>query len=280
MIKLFLSDLDGTLLDANMQIADRDLLAIEELKNHKIHFGIVTGRDRGVFTRCIAPRFSFGMDFIGNNGGTITVDDKEPSLLKEIAMDPKEVHRMMVYVKKHLVDEACPFVADDEANFYYLQDVPEAVYWKTGQTFMNQIGTVAKQDLLDYLVDPIAGVVKVSFYTKAEDPSHVTNILREQFGELFEFSQTSKHFVEATSKGIDKGTAIATLLAYHGIQPDEVAIIGDGENDIPMFTMYKHAYVMDSAPTYIQSYGTVVSSVAQAIAYVLKGNEDEEISRI
>ena len=47
MMKLFLSDLDGTLIDVHGNIQQQDVQAIHTLAERGIAFGIVTGRDYG-----------------------------------------------------------------------------------------------------------------------------------------------------------------------------------------------------------------------------------------
>ena len=53
MMKLFLSDLDGTLMDVHGNIQKQDVQAIHTLAEHGIAFGIVTGRDYGFCQKLI-----------------------------------------------------------------------------------------------------------------------------------------------------------------------------------------------------------------------------------
>ena len=52
-MKLFLSDLDGTLMDVHGNIQKQDVQAIHTLTEHGIAFGIVTGRDYGFCQKLI-----------------------------------------------------------------------------------------------------------------------------------------------------------------------------------------------------------------------------------
>ena len=53
MMKLFLSDLDGTLIDVHGNIQQQDVQAIHTLAERGIAFGIVTGRDYGFCQKLI-----------------------------------------------------------------------------------------------------------------------------------------------------------------------------------------------------------------------------------
>ena len=76
-MKLFLSDLDGTLIDVHGNIQQQDVQAIHTLAERGIAFGIVTGRDYG-FCQKLISRYRLAVDMIiGNNGGSIWIHDKK-----------------------------------------------------------------------------------------------------------------------------------------------------------------------------------------------------------
>ena len=277
MIKLFLSDLDGTLLDEKMEFRQDDIDAVYKLKEAGVAFGIVTGRDIGVYERYIKPVFSFPMDYIGNNGGTVFADEQK---LYEMNMDTKEIYTMMKEVQDLYLEDVYPFVADDHCNFYFYKQKPKDKFYQDVLTLMSQIGTISDIGLLEYLKAPKDGIVKVSFYTKERDASVMSKKLQELYGDKFEVSMTHFHFVELTIKGIHKGTAIQKLLAHRGLNPDEVAVIGDGENDIPMFKLFKNTFVMERSNDEIKEYGNfVVKQVKDAIKMIIEENSDDKISR-
>ncbi|MFV0381845.1 MAG: Cof-type HAD-IIB family hydrolase [Breznakia sp.] len=268
MIKLFLSDLDGTLLDKNLQFNQRDIEAIHHLKKEGIEFGIVTGRDLGIYYTQMKPTLQFDMDYIGNNGGTVLADDKK---IYEMNLNSQEIYEMMKKIQMSYPDDIYPFVADDHGNFYFSDTKPKSPFWQGAIRVMERAGVISKRSLLDYLSEPKDGIVKVSLYTKEESPQDIVRELSKRYGDKFEISITYAHFVELTTKGINKGTAIHKLLEHRGLQPDEVAVIGDGENDIPMFKMFKNTFVMDNAKEAVKEYGEViVESVADAIGLLLK----------
>ncbi|MDF9823820.1 Cof subfamily protein (haloacid dehalogenase superfamily) [Breznakia sp. PF5-3] len=268
MIKLFLSDLDGTLMDEKMQMKDTDIEAIHRLHETTVRFGIVTGRDVGIYHHYIHPVLEFDMDYIGNNGGSILATGKK---IYEMNMNTEDVYEMMKYVGDYYLEETYPFIADDHCNFYFHKKVPKDNFWCDTKSFMAQVGHVSEIDILEYLKNPQDKVIKASFYTREKDPTFMSKILRERYGDKFEITMSANHFAEMTTKGIHKGTAIQKLLEHHRLNADEVAVIGDGENDIPMFKMFpKHAFVMASAKPEIKAYGRVVDSVSQAINILLE----------
>jgi hydroxymethylpyrimidine pyrophosphatase-like HAD family hydrolase len=48
--------------------------------------------------------------------------------------------------------------------------------------------------------------------------------------------------------GVDKGTATRFLAHYHGVSLEQVVAVGDWLNDVPMFRVAGHSFVMGQAP--------------------------------
>ena len=71
---------------------------------------------------------------------------------------------------------------------------------------------------------------------------------------------------EVTRAGVDKGEAVAWLAGYLGVREDEVAVYGDGGNDIQMlgrFAGYGHAYATSNGSDAAKSAaGNVIGSCA------------------
>ena len=55
------------------------------------------------------------------------------------------------------------------------------------------------------------------------------------------------NMIEITKKSVNKGTAIHWLGQYLYIHDDEIAVYGDGGNDIKMLSMFQHSYAPSTA---------------------------------
>lgn len=60
-------------------------------------------------------------------------------------------------------------------------------------------------------------------------------------------------------KGMNKSMAVKIFMEHLGIGPDEVAVFGDNENDLPMFSAAKYSYAMKNAAPYIQAQAAFVT---------------------
>ena len=68
---------------------------------------------------------------------------------------------------------------------------------------------------------------------------------------------------EITAAGVNKGEALAWLAARLGIAEDEVAVYGDGGNDVVMLERFRHAYATaNGSPAAKRAAGTVIGSCA------------------
>ena len=52
---------------------------------------------------------------------------------------------------------------------------------------------------------------------------------------------------EITDVACNKGESVAWLAGYYGIAEDEVAVYGDGGNDIAMLKRFRHSYATKNA---------------------------------
>lgn len=82
------------------------------------------------------------------------------------------------------------------------------------------------------------------------------------------------HF-EITASGVNKGTAILHLADRLGIDAQDVAVYGDGGNDLEMLTMFAHSYAPCTAQKEAQMAASAIIgpyqsySVAKHIAETL-----------
>jgi Cof subfamily protein (haloacid dehalogenase superfamily) len=84
-------------------------------------------------------------------------------------------------------------------------------------------------------------------------------------------------FINITMAGISKGTALAALIAHLGLKADEVAAIGDGHNDLSLFSNAGLRIAMGNAPPELKKAADYVTAdvehdgVAQAIDLYFSG---------
>jgi len=90
-----------------------------------------------------------------------------------------------------------------------------------------------------------------------------------------QFART--YYLDVTPPGHDKGTFVAEMAARLGVSVDEVATIGDMQNDLPMFARSGMSFAMGNAADDIKRRATHVTAsnegdgFAKAMDVILAG---------
>ena len=247
---LFLSDLDGTLMDSNGEITIEDVEAIHQW-TQKHGFGFVTGRDRA-FCVALASKYQLSCEcMITDNGANAYHQDEN---VYSSLIDLSEGIQMCKAILEYKVDL---FYTDEFGNRYY----PIACYGKDRLNSFEKkqpsLGQFSNVDILEYLSTRNLGLAKLSMYIEND-----LDLLLDTFRALFknyEVMATSKDYIEITKKGTNKWEAFCHLPI------DDAIFIGDGENDLCILKNLKNAYVMEHAPEGLKSFGVSVKSVAEAM---------------
>lgn len=268
MIKMFASDLDGTLLNYFHQADCVVRAAVREVVASGAHVVLATGRP----VRSGADQ-GFGdipLEVVGSNGAIIR--DSHGALLKAFTID-KAVAEDLMRAFPGLIFEC---IAPDGAYITGSKDAwlasftgksaldrlamkhrnRKRVKAGTGMRFNQTMAQVLERDICKFNVrTPDEGLGRELSAYLAERSDALVNAPFKPV--MFEISRAD----------VNKGAALAWLAAYLGISEDEVAVYGDGGNDIAMLDRFAHAYAPSNADdTAKRAAGTVIgSNVAYAV---------------
>jgi hydroxymethylpyrimidine pyrophosphatase-like HAD family hydrolase len=82
--------------------------------------------------------------------------------------------------------------------------------------------------------------------------------------------------LEITAGGVNKARTLNEYIAAKGIKPDEVAVVGDSFNDLPLIEAFKNSFVMSSGEEEVKPKARyIIKSVSDIREYVL--NEDKTL---
>ncbi|MRJ47915.1 Cof-type HAD-IIB family hydrolase [Fundicoccus ignavus] len=264
MIKLFASDMDGTLLNENHVISDRTAAAIKKLQETTdIEFIIATGRSfksASVLTQAQ----DIYCRMINLNGASI--HEKDGTLTDSNPLLTDTVLSVIQYLDTLAIDYAV-----STPNNYYVADYEGFI--KRIAHFMNVSheevlaaadGTdeVTNAQLLAHYGDvkPITemeltkenpALKLLLFSSNADLLSQVRQHL-SNFSDL-DVTSSAADNIEVTHINAQKGLAVEAYAKSQGYTLDEVATIGDSLNDRSMLQMAKHSYAMDNAPDHIKA---------------------------
>lgn len=240
LIKLFACDLDGTLFNA-LHTTDPIILgAVRAVLDSGAHFTIATGR----FMHTNA-QFGFeGLPIEAVCGNGSLVYSHEGELIRHVSLDHAFVEELLrafpqVYFDCIGTDHVYTNQSADarEGSFRHRHPFRAILTRGMRRTKDNAGEWVCDQSLADMLAHD---VVKVN--ARVDDPG----IRAELDAFLAERADTavnapfSSVMYEITGVGVNKGEAVAWLADYLGIGQDQVAVYGDGGNDVAMLARYAH----------------------------------------
>ena len=220
MIKMVVTDIDGTIFTPECGISDGVKSCIKKLTDNGIHFAIATGRTYSS-AKYMADLAGVKCPLIGYQGGIICTYEGEildvkylnPDIAKEIIKDfrKRNIH-LNVYVEDQLyVEEDDDYIKDYIGN-------KGIDYLKVDSFDELDLTKLNKLLAIRYDCDFIDNLIKE---------------LQEKYPEIYTV-RSFKYFCEIANKNATKGNAIKFLAEKYGIKTEEVLAIGDQNNDIEM----------------------------------------------
>ncbi|MCP3028855.1 HAD family hydrolase [Halobacillus sp. A5] len=254
MIKLFISDLDGTLLGMNHYIKPEDTQALVELNHTKVELAVASGRMDHDITQVL--------DKVGVTGHRISqngafVYDVNNNSIHSRSFEAAKAKEVMNFIKEE------PMVKTvSTKDKIYTSEHNEWVDLISSQLFQDIIIEPALITQFGTHITPS----KITLHGKEDDVILAHRRVHKQFGEQLDSFISHESCVDIMPQMINKGNGIKALLHSIGVNPDETACIGDSFNDLPMFEVTPHSYAMSTAHPDVQKKAAyVVDHVYEAI---------------
>lgn len=241
MIRLFASDLDGTLLNEQHECDEKISRGIKELVGRGKIFTVATGRGFNMVQLNEAACLSY---YICLNGAAII--DSDGNLLHSEFIDKDVLYEMLdIFEDLHLEFiswNRIYSVFSKEEVIKYRTEIRKKIFGKPmSENFLNSLidsfvfsqtkETILKQD-----------ICKINYHDDGSvDLSKFNLFLKEHQMELVN-APSGKGLYEITKYGVNKAMGIHWLAHHLNIADDEVAVYGDGGNDLEMLESFKHSY--------------------------------------
>lgn len=250
MIRLFASDLDGTLLGALHDVSLPVRAAIREVTDAGAHFAVATGR-----TFRSSGDFGFeGLpcEVVCANGAIVL--NRESEVVRFATMDPAVIEEMLAAFP------AAPFMCIGREHSYVrgTREAYEAGYEVRGPVARVVDGVRMRamrrgqaryphERVFDCSAEEILSrdICKVNCRVRDAGMARELSAFISERADRIVDAPFSPVMFEITAAGVNKGEAVEWLAGYLGISRDEVAVYGDGGNDIAMlerFAPYGHAF--------------------------------------
>ncbi|PEB53166.1 HAD family hydrolase [Bacillus pseudomycoides] len=254
MIKLFVSDLDDTLVYNVSHMHEEDGKALCWLAEKGTNICFASGR----FTHRIhdaVRRFTFPYYTTGLNGATMLLPNGE--IFHESKFDDGVAQEIYQYIHdKGLADIVCT----KEKRYTKKKNEHHHAFEDYMGVHIAEIETLGEE--FGKTVHP----AKLFVYGEEEKIVTLDQELRETFYEQAEIFISGKRYVDIMPLGVSKGSALKRLMEHLKIEAHEVACIGDSFNDISMFAVTPHSFTLHHAHPYVKGKAHhIVRSVEEAI---------------
>jgi len=233
-ISAIVSDVDGTLVTNEKQLTDRSRAAVAAIRKAGIPFSIISSRPpRGMAT--LMKALDIDRPSAGFNGGVIVAPDL--SVLQQHLISPESARRTVDFLAKRRID-TWVFSGQD----WLLQN-------KEGPYVEHETHTVGFPPIavneFGKALDTAAKIVGVSenydFLKQCEIE------LAKLMGDAVTVVRSQLYYLDTTDQLANKGVGLLGLAKLVGVPPSEIAVIGDGGNDVTMFEQAGLSIAMGNA---------------------------------
>ncbi len=221
-----MSDVDGTLLDADRRLAPATVQAARDLADAGVRLALASSRPPRGMVQFVLP-LGTTSPMAGFNGAQVVTPDLEG--LIERPLDGAVVAPLVEALRSAGVD------------VWAFQGSQWLVERPDGARVAHHAADVGyRPDVVDDLLvallgdgEPATKVVGVSEDHDAVAAAH--ELVVEQLGDRVAASSSQPVYLDVTDPGATKGAALLAICELLDVPPSATAAIGDGGNDIPMF---------------------------------------------
>lgn len=247
MVKLFVSDIDGTILHSPKKISARNIQAVKKMVDAGITVTIATGRMYRAALP-IAKELGVNVPIITYNGGLIKSVDGEiihaEYLPEEVLLDVINFYEARGWHLQSYSDDNLIVPAyNDFVRFYESNQKVKA--------------SVVGWDGMREKTFHVCKLLSIS-------PDEKENLRRMEevkaaFAGKIEVTKSAPIFTEIMCPNVSKAAAVKILAEKFGVDRAEVMAIGDSDNDLPMLQAAGVSVAMGNATDNVKKFCTFVT---------------------
>lgn len=265
MIRLFVSDLDHTLLNDRKEIEPTDRAALQQLQAAGIKLAIASGRTDPEIQRVLSS-LPLPYHRISQNGTFVRTHQGE---ILHTSTFPAETAQQILRLGSS--DSLLTFITIGETTY-----TPHLTAAARDYIRRMELPNIHEMKGITEKLTNESPPCKIAFIGDMDEILALQQRLKQQ-PEIHQETDSfisSPYCMDIVPKHISKGYGLQCLLKKLDIQPEEIATIGDSYNDIPMLEMTTNSFAMANADPQVQEKAHfVVNSVAKAVEWVLEANK-------
>ena len=245
--RLFVSDIDGTLLTPDKQLTPAAIAAVADLRAAGVPFSVVSSRPARGMAKVVAA-LGVTLPYAAFNGGNVV--NPAGGLL--------QAHRLAAEAAAaalQLLDHAGvqPWVFADDA--WLLKDPNGPKVERERRTVDFEPTVVASFGAVIGRIDKI--VVPSDDYALLDQ---IEAELRTELAGDANVERSQAYYIDVTHPLANKGEAVRAIAAYLGADIGSTVVIGDMTNDVAMFRVAGFAIAMGQAPAPVKAAAGAVTA--------------------
>lgn len=253
MIKMIALDIDGTLINSNGEISRYVKYYIDKAKDKDIVFTLISGRNYNDMKPYVEELSIKGM--IGSVNGAEIIDTLSERIVKKERISKEIAIKIIEKCKK----ENLNYINFTNKNVYCEINADRKIY---KNYFKSCIGVTNIYKNID--VEGTSKIMVIGEHQKLVKLKK--SLIEEDYKLNIDFSCLD--LMELYSCKVNKGIALEMISEYYNIKINEIACIGDSENDIYMFDKVKYSVAMENA----------LPEVKNKALYITKSNDDDGVA--
>ncbi|GKU24697.1 Cof-type HAD-IIB family hydrolase [Clostridium folliculivorans] len=266
--KLIAIDMDGTFLNEERQITERNLKAVKKAVELGTKVVISSGRIPSAL-RYIIKDMPKNQPIIACNGSIIL--DHNHNEIAYGAMDNNSLITMIDILRNDFKDTFFSFFSEDIIYSEKLHPFAEK-FNEYNLTLPVEYRMELKmiRDAKDFILESNPRISKFEIY---DDNSSNVNAIRARFETLFDIEIVSSGLngIEITNKGLSKGSSLEVLAKHYGYSLEECIAVGNDENDIEMIKKAGLGIAVCNAKDYVKSVANYIT---------IRDNDHDAISEV
>lgn len=264
--QLFVTDFDGTLLNDNKTVSQKDLDTLQELKSRNVIVAVATGRSVYLFQKALLAMGAgvdsqdFPIDYVIFSTGAGIMEFPSSRLIYKKSIDHFDIQKVTTCFDEYRIDymlhkaipDTCIFVykcfGDPNPDF----DTRLALYKKFAQPFPESFKDFGS-------ATQVIGIIPEEKIP--EQPDSIQQMLPD-FSVIHATSPLDHRslWIEVFHKDVSKSKTVAWLADKLGIKKKDVISVGNDYNDEDLLSWSGEAYVVNNAPDFLKKKFNNVSS--------------------
>jgi Cof subfamily protein (haloacid dehalogenase superfamily) len=267
-IRLLISDIDGTLVRSDKSLAPATVAAVRRLAEAGLPMSLISARPASGIS-WIARDLDLPGPFGAFNGGTLFTRDG--TVVERHGLEPEVARAVVALVAQAGI--TCWVFAD---GLWHSNSADDP--YNPREVRAAAMEPVITSDFTHLLgrVDKIVGV-------SGDDAclARLEATAKALVGAKATIARSQPYYLDVTAPQANKGDGIARIAATFGVALDDVVVIGDQANDLPMFARAGVSIAMGQASDAVKAQADHVTlgcdedGVAAAIADLLAGRFGE-----